>query len=180
MKLHIINKDILANILIGIATLAAILCALIPLNSKSALRLAHEHVWASNDVLNKMITLSEYEKLKSSGHVFLLDTRTRDNFAKGHLIGSNNIPIRELQMRAKHEVPSNETVVVYCGSTASCEQGATSGSKPTICLWALKILATTNPNTRVKVLVGLIPQFQQQGDFIVSTDYTLRFTELNK
>jgi phage shock protein E len=45
----------------------------------------------------------------------LLDVRTPDEFAKGHLPGALNVPVQELPARAG-EVPGGKPVVVYCMS----------------------------------------------------------------
>ncbi|MGV3619983.1 MAG: rhodanese-like domain-containing protein [Archangium sp.] len=43
----------------------------------------------------------------------LLDVRTREEFAEGHLDGAVNVPVQEL---AAFEVPVDREVVVYCRS----------------------------------------------------------------
>lgn len=45
----------------------------------------------------------------------LLDVRTPEEFAAGHLEGAINIPVAELTARID-EVPSDRAVVVYCRS----------------------------------------------------------------
>lgn len=46
---------------------------------------------------------------------FLLDVRTAEEFAEGHVPGAKNVPVRELEARLA-EVPQNRPVVVYCHS----------------------------------------------------------------
>lgn len=46
----------------------------------------------------------------------LLDVRTREEFAEGHLKGAVNIPVQELAARANTLPPPDRRVVVYCRS----------------------------------------------------------------
>jgi phage shock protein E len=45
----------------------------------------------------------------------LLDVRTREEFAEGHLPGAVNVPVQELGTRLD-ELPEGEGYVVYCRS----------------------------------------------------------------
>jgi len=45
----------------------------------------------------------------------LLDVRTREEYAEGHVAGSLNIPVQELAIRAG-ELPQGHDIVVYCRS----------------------------------------------------------------
>ncbi len=47
----------------------------------------------------------------------LLDVRTREEFASGHVPGARNIPVQELGARVG-ELPKGGDVVVYCRSGA--------------------------------------------------------------
>lgn len=47
--------------------------------------------------------------------ILLIDVRTPDEFASGHLSGAINIPVEELQARL-NEVPDDKPIVVYCRS----------------------------------------------------------------
>lgn len=53
-------------------------------------------------------------KAKVAAGATLLDVRTRDEFASGHVKGAVNIPVQELGQRLR-EVPRG-AVVVYCRS----------------------------------------------------------------
>lgn len=46
---------------------------------------------------------------------FLLDVRTPEEFAEGHLPGAVNIPVQVLDQRMD-EVPKDRSVVIYCRS----------------------------------------------------------------
>jgi phage shock protein E len=46
---------------------------------------------------------------------FLLDVRTSEEFAEGHVPGAKNVPVRELDGRLA-DIPKDRPVVVYCHS----------------------------------------------------------------
>lgn len=48
---------------------------------------------------------------------YLLDVRTPEEFAEGHVPGAKNIPVADIAERAA-EVPKDRPVVVYCRSGA--------------------------------------------------------------
>ncbi|MFN8373679.1 MAG: rhodanese-like domain-containing protein [Anaerolineae bacterium] len=53
--------------------------------------------------------------LASNTAHFLLDVRTAEEFASGHIHGAVNISVDELQSRLS-EVPTDQPIVVYCRS----------------------------------------------------------------
>ncbi|MCC6750715.1 MAG: rhodanese-like domain-containing protein [Deltaproteobacteria bacterium] len=46
----------------------------------------------------------------------LLDVRSREEFAGGHLPGAVNIPVQELASRVKEVGAAHQPVVVYCAA----------------------------------------------------------------
>lgn len=60
------------------------------------------------------VSSEEARKLVAEG-ASLLDVRTQQEFAAGHIEGALNIPLQELQQRL-HELPKDRPVVVYCRS----------------------------------------------------------------
>lgn len=58
----------------------------------------------------------------STDHV-LIDVRTREEFASGHIEGAINIPVEEIGQRLS-EVPQDQTVVLYCRSGNRSAQAA--------------------------------------------------------
>lgn len=46
----------------------------------------------------------------------LVDVRTREEFAAGHLDGATNIPVQELEQRLGELGPKDAPVVIYCRS----------------------------------------------------------------
>ena len=57
----------------------------------------------------------EAKKLVAEG-ASLVDVRTEQEFARGHLDGARNIPVHQIAARAKKEIPRGKPVVVYCAS----------------------------------------------------------------
>lgn len=57
----------------------------------------------------------EAHELVEKQNAFLLDVRTPEEFAAGHVPGAVNIPVQVLATRM-NEVPKNRPVVVYCRS----------------------------------------------------------------
>jgi phage shock protein E len=76
--------------------------------------------------INETIAPVQYvERFVSGGesHV-LVDVRTPEEFASGHIEGAINIPVQELQTRLT-ELPTGEPVVLYCRSGNRSAQAAT-------------------------------------------------------
>lgn len=61
------------------------------------------------------ITGSDARGLVQSG-ARLVDVRTREEFAAGHLPGAVNIPVQELERRMGELEPQGAAVVLYCRS----------------------------------------------------------------
>lgn len=58
---------------------------------------------------------AEGKRLVDEG-ALLLDVRTRQEFASGHLPGAKNIPVQDLEARRDELPPPSQPVVVYCRS----------------------------------------------------------------
>ncbi len=71
------------------------------------------------------VTPQEYEtEFVNSGAPFqLVDVRTPEEYASGHIAGSVNIPVEELDAR-KGEISKDEAVVLYCRSGNRSNQAA--------------------------------------------------------
>jgi len=54
----------------------------------------------------------------------LLDVRTREEFANGHLPGAVNVPVGELAARTRELVSPKRPIVVYCRSGARSASAA--------------------------------------------------------
>ncbi len=61
------------------------------------------------------VSSSDARRLVESG-ARLIDVRTREEFADGHLPGAVNIPVQELDRRMSELEPRDKPVVLYCRS----------------------------------------------------------------
>lgn len=65
------------------------------------------------------------QRLQDPQHApFLLDVRTPDEFAEGHVPGAVNVPVQVLAERLA-QVPKDREVVVYCESGRRAARAAT-------------------------------------------------------
>ncbi len=64
------------------------------------------------------ITLDEmFEILKTNDNVTLVDVRSMQEYNEGHLLGSINIPVYDMEAKAKQMLPYKEDIViVYCSA----------------------------------------------------------------
>jgi thiol-disulfide isomerase/thioredoxin len=77
------------------------------------------------------------EQLRQSNDVTLLDIRSREDFAEGHLDGAINIPQEELEQRMAHEVDPSKPVLLYCTYYKKCETDYRNKGVLTSCTLAL-------------------------------------------
>ncbi len=57
--------------------------------------------------------------------IILIDVRTSHEFSRGHIKGSINMPLTELSVTIRGEVPDkNTTIIVYCLSGSRSAQAA--------------------------------------------------------
>jgi len=68
-----------------------------------------------NRAIVQNITPQQYQADFTSREHLLIDVRTREEFAGGHIAGAVNIPVEEIGSRLS-EIPADETVVLYCRS----------------------------------------------------------------
>ncbi len=68
---------------------------------------------------------SDAEKLIRDVGVVLLDVRTKEEFAQGHIPGAQSIPINELEQRLR-ELPADKTqpILVYCRDSVRSSKAA--------------------------------------------------------
>jgi ArsR family transcriptional regulator len=59
------------------------------------------------------VTRAELRRRLKEGHVSVLDVRPADEFARGHVPGALNIPLKELERRVA-ELPRGREIVAYC------------------------------------------------------------------
>jgi phage shock protein E len=65
--------------------------------------------------MGTVITPQDYQARFVSADHLLIDVRTPDEYASGHIAGAVNIPLDTLSSRLA-EVPNNRDVVLYCRS----------------------------------------------------------------
>ncbi len=72
---------------------------------------------ALQQVAPQAITPEEYQARFGSGETahFLLDVRTSEEFASGHIAGATNIAVETLAQQLG-QVPKDQPVIVYCHS----------------------------------------------------------------
>lgn len=63
----------------------------------------------------------------------VIDVRPREEYKLGHIADSLNVPLDELEPRARPEIPKWPTVVLYCNSCGSCDPGAAKKGLETRC-----------------------------------------------
>jgi hypothetical protein len=61
-------------------------------------------------------------ELSTSSGLQIIDSRSRVEFAKGHLAGARNILADEIELRARHEISKKQPVRLYCDYIASCQE----------------------------------------------------------
>ena len=78
--------------------------------------------------MDDLISPSDVRRQQEAGRpLAIIDVRSADDFAAGHLPGARNIPIDELEGRLG-ELSTDQTVVTYCmmrhRGSARCERAA--------------------------------------------------------
>ena len=61
----------------------------------------------------RRVTIAEFEELRRSGEVFVVDVRNQAAYDQGHIPGAKLIPVGEVQNRIG-EFPRDKTIVTYC------------------------------------------------------------------
>lgn len=112
------------------------------------------------------------------GRVFL-DTRTRQAFAAGHLLGALNIPAHELMTRAREEIATDSEIVVFCGYKARCEQNFAAIGVMTPCTGVARTLSDELAFKRVRVLAVEDKELLAKGFDFESFSYVSRNSVLN-
>lgn len=80
---------------------------------------------SAKQAVNQKITPADYQATFVDGGAnhMLVDVRTPEEFAGGHIPGAVNIPVQELQQRLE-EIPQDTAVVLYCRSGNRSNQAA--------------------------------------------------------
>lgn len=63
------------------------------------------------------ITIKEMlEILKTNSNVVLLDVRSSQEYIEGHIRGSINIPVYDIEKQAKNKLNKDSIIIVYCSA----------------------------------------------------------------
>ena len=63
------------------------------------------------------ITIKEMlEILKTNSNAVLLDVRSSQEYIEGHIRGSINIPVYDIEKQAKNKLNKNSIIIVYCSA----------------------------------------------------------------
>ena len=73
-----------------------------------------------------LVTRPEFaRRLKSGGQLLLVDLRDRSSYSQNHMPDAKNIPFDELDARAKNELATDETMVLYSDDDAVADNAYT-------------------------------------------------------
>lgn len=61
----------------------------------------------------RAISFEEFDRLRETGEVLLVDVRPSPEFDAGHAVGAVNVPLSELDSRMS-ELPTDRDIVAYC------------------------------------------------------------------
>lgn len=66
----------------------------------------------------KTVSAAEFEQIIKSDSVDLIDVRTADEFAAGHIEGAKNIDVlkEDFEKKVSSSLPKDKTIAVYCRS----------------------------------------------------------------
>lgn len=63
------------------------------------------------------ITIKEMlEILKTNSNTVLLDVRSSQEYIEGHIRGSINIPVYDIEKQAKNKLNKDSIIIVYCSA----------------------------------------------------------------
>jgi hypothetical protein len=63
----------------------------------------------------------------------VVDIRSREEYARGHIDNSRSMPVDEMRVRAIHELPIDGPTIVYCGVCQFCETGSDERRLNSVC-----------------------------------------------
>lgn len=106
MKMYIFSLSLIASL--GLAS-----CG----NAQSNAEAQAETTASTSQVINKDVTVTEFAKLVAEGKGLLLDVRTNQEFASGHLKGATQIDFYSPEFKEQVKKLDPDTpVYVYCRS----------------------------------------------------------------
>jgi hypothetical protein len=54
------------------------------------------------------------QKIESKADILIIDVRTKEQYAQGHIKGAISVPVADLEQQYKDVVPHDKEVVLYC------------------------------------------------------------------
>lgn len=172
----------------GASALLVIYVVGLGINTAAAKRMARHDVpvdqamaaESDKSASNRLLSLEEWKAIKGKDGVVLLDTRTRQAYALGHLRGALNIPANELASRARHELDLDSTLVIYCGFKEKCEKNFAAIGVKTPCTGMAHVLVGEMGFRNVRILAVEESKLLQEGVVFESFAYELRNVALNE
>ena len=126
MSIKKLTSHRLSSIVLGVSLFAVGIAGCSPASAaQPPVAAADTQQQAVQTAVNEKIAPADYqaEFVSSEAPHLLLDVRTPEEFATGHIPGAINISVQELPSRL-NEVPQDQPVVVYCRSGNRSAQAA--------------------------------------------------------
>lgn len=81
---------------------------------------------ASQKETFKSVTVAEFERVIADPSICLVDVRTAEEYADGHLKGALNIDVKraDFEEQARQQLPKGKTLAVYCRSGGRSKRAA--------------------------------------------------------
>lgn len=73
------------------------------------------------------ITLEQFRENQANHTAVIIDARSADNYAKGHVRGARNVPATKVEKYIpgiENELQKDQLIIIYCGGPA-CPMGDT-------------------------------------------------------
>lgn len=170
------------RLLVPIAVLSwsIFLITLILLNQRNVTALASSQAREALDqAAQHQLTAVQYKKISKKTDVIVIDIRSRPEYTSGHLMGARNMPLDELHMRTPREISPNNTVIIYCAYSATCEAKFREKNNPTPCSDVYSVLHTTFGLRHVFVLAATNNELIAENIPFASGDFEMTIARLN-
>lgn len=149
-------------------------------NSQLAEEAKASHRWPDRPMKRlNFLNSARWVSLRGKPDLFILDIRTREDYAKGHILGSKNIPLYELEMRALREIPRDTSIIVYCGYDEKCEEKYRMARQPTPCTDVATLLLDRFGFDKVTILAVGQNELIATGTIFSSHSYRLMHERIN-
>lgn len=168
----------------SIAWVGSVMAALSALqilsNAGLAAQAREAHPWPDRPTRElTFVHLEQWRAIKNRDDLYVLDVRTRQAFARGHVLGAVNIPLHELEMRAIAEIPKDANVVVYCAYDENCEEKFRIAGQSTPCTDVASLLLDRFGFERTRILAVEEEVLLASGTVFASYDFRLVHERLN-